>query len=408
MLCHFFPPLNFLMQNHLLWQSKESLPCFADSPFLKVHRCPHVKWPQLWSQHLRPSHTHTHTHLLIPQGSHCCDGAEHEEAGGARKSGCRRRFCRESVIVESREEDEEEEALQLTTDCPEDCWGWRDENEIWGWGEEEGGALSPSSQPKLNLWLSHEGEERNWAPTKMWESERRRVNESWKGGFTYYTCDITRSLLLLFLSSSLQPENICWTAPLTPTHSSFWGYFHCWPLNPEMISPIPFTAVIHPVVGVEPLKTAGKEKEFLAFAVKSSAKLKLSAYSSGSCCGTFLIILDCFSLSSRVFSPPWKSLFLLWERLCLIPDGAPRPDALWAHGYALPHALAPSVFPLLPPWPLPQTHPDRSELGGPTHQRHKPDMQHIIHTVHFIFHGELLPAHCLTAHAVLKREPDVM
>lgn len=43
--------------------------------------------------------------------------------------------------------------------------------------------------------------------------------------------------------------------------------------------------------------------------------------------------------------------------------------------------LTPSLFPLLPPWPLPRTHPDRSELGGPTRQRHRPVMSHIIHTV---------------------------
>ena len=42
---------------------------------------------------------------------------------------------------------------------------------------------------------------------------------------------------------------------------------------------------------------------------------------------------------------------------------------------------APSLLPLLPSWPLPRTHPDRSELGGPVRQRHKPDMMHITHTV---------------------------
>lgn len=45
----------------------------------------------------------------------------------------------------------------------------------------------------------------------------------------------------------------------------------------------------------------------------------------------------------------WHSLFQLWERLCLIPDGALRPDALWAHGYALPHALSLPPPPTLAP-----------------------------------------------------------
>lgn len=60
---------------------------------------------------------------------------------------------------------------------------------------------------------------------------------------------------------------------------------------------------------------------------------------------------DLFALApppQSVFSYLQKPPFLLWEKLCLIPDEAPRPDALQAHGYALPHALAPSHFPLFP------------------------------------------------------------
>lgn len=52
------------------------------------------------------------------------------------------------------------------------------------------------------------------------------------------------------------------------------------------------------------------------------------------------------------FSSLFLAFFLLWERLCLIPDGALRPDALWAHGYALPHALTPSIFPFSHPGPF--------------------------------------------------------
>lgn len=65
----------------------------------------------------------------------------------------------------------------------------------------------------------------------------------------------------------------------------------------------------------------------------------------------------------ETFSPLPSSFFKhslsqISEQLPLVPDEAPRPDVQRTHGDVLPHAL---------------THPDGSELGGPTHRRHKPD-----------------------------------
>lgn len=111
--------------------------------------------------------------------------------------------CTESFTVAPQRR-RKTKVCSLTTECPWDYWGWR-ENQKGGDTEEEGGAVSPSSQVGLNLWLSHEGRGEKLSPQKnVWE---RKIKVGGGGGmkgegvevggwgvFTYYMCDITHSL----------------------------------------------------------------------------------------------------------------------------------------------------------------------------------------------------------------------
>lgn len=193
----------------LVTKNKFSTTSSASLPLPKICRWRwHPKCPQIWltaSQPLFSPYIHTECPPAPLHGSHWLRAAgwwQWQEERLQQKASSR---CTESFTVAPQRR-RKTKVCSLTTECPWDYWGWR-ENQKGGGGdtEEEGGAVSPSSQVGLNLWLSHEGRGEKLSPQKnVWEKKIQvgggggmkgeGVEVGGWGVFTYYMCDITRSL----------------------------------------------------------------------------------------------------------------------------------------------------------------------------------------------------------------------
>lgn len=130
-----------------------------------------------------------------------------QDDGSGRKSGCSKRLhhaaLRVSLLLHREEGRQRFAAWPLSV--PGITGDGGRTRKGGGDTEEEGGAVSPSSQVGLNLWLSHEGRGEKLSLQKnVWDKKIQvgggggmkgeGVEVGGWGVFTYYMCDITHSL----------------------------------------------------------------------------------------------------------------------------------------------------------------------------------------------------------------------
>lgn len=188
--------------------NKFSTTSSASLPLPKICRWRwHPKCPQIWVTASQPLFFPlTYTLSAPPPHFTAPIGWGQQDDGSGRKSGCSKRLhhaaLRVSLLLHREEGRQRFAAWPLSVPG---ITGDGGRTRRGGDTEEEGGAVSPSSQVGLNLWLSHEGRGEKLSPQKnVWE---RKIKVGGGGGmkgegvevggwgvFTYYMCDITHSL----------------------------------------------------------------------------------------------------------------------------------------------------------------------------------------------------------------------
>lgn len=189
--------------------NKFSTTSSASLPLPKICRWRwHPKCPQIWVTASQPLFFPLHTHWVPPRPTSRLPLVE----GSRMMAVAGRAAAAKGFITLHWEfhccstEKKEDKGLQLDHWVSLGLLGMEGEPEGGGGDtEEEGGAVSPSSQVGLNLWLSHEGRGEKLSLQKnVWEKKIQvgggggmkgeGVEVGGWGVFTYYMCDITHSL----------------------------------------------------------------------------------------------------------------------------------------------------------------------------------------------------------------------